>query len=134
MAGRRVKKGPYIRMYCGYWQDWRVLSLSLDAETVWLRSIAYSKDNKLDGFMPESALLVLFPKITTAPSVLTTELIEAGLWAESGIATGWDIRHFNAYQTTVDEDEAAREANRERQARFRANRNGHHEEENHEPR
>lgn len=126
--GRRVKKAPYIRLYCGWWTDSRVLGISAEAEHVWLRSIAYSKNEALDGLLPEHALLLLFPKISTPPSIVTAELVDAGLWIETD--KGWAIRRWAEYQTTTDEDDASRENTRARKQRQRdrernADTNGH---------
>jgi len=124
MSRRRIKKAPYFRLFCGWWQDPRVLALSLDAEVVYIRSIAYSKDNRLDGHLPERALLILFAKVSAPPSVVAGELETAGLWAIS--PGGWQIRNWSAYQTLAAEDDAEQKNNRERQARHRqAKENGH---------
>jgi hypothetical protein len=124
MTGRRVKKAPYVRLFVGWWMDSRVLSVSADARLVWLCSITFSKAEGLDGFMPAHALLVLFPGINTPPSVITAELVDAGLW-QADDRDGWLIRRWADYQTTAAEDDAERESTRERKARQRAKqRNG----------
>lgn len=133
---RRVKKAPYFRMFVGYWQDSRVLSLSLDAETVWVRSIAYSKAEHLDGLLPGYALLLLFSKVSAPPSVVTDELVDAGLWTAA--ADGWEIERWCDYQTTAAEDAEERENTRIRKDRSRhperyANTNGDTGEEHDEP-
>jgi hypothetical protein len=118
VAGRKVKKAPYIRIYCGWYTDARVSAVSADAELVWLRSIAWSKDNHLDGLLPEHALLHLFAKIRIPPSELVAELETAGLWQPT--AAGWAISKWADYQTTADEDNDKRTKNRQRQADWRA--------------
>jgi hypothetical protein len=126
-ARRRVKKAPYIRLYCHWWQDARIAGLTRDAAEVWLRAIAYSKAERLDGLMPEHTLLFLFPGIDSPPSVITAELVAAGCW--SPVDGGWEIHQHGEYQTTAAEDDAERESTRQRKrdqrARDAAETNGH---------
>jgi hypothetical protein len=116
----KVKKGPYIRLFCGYFTDARVLGVGAEAELVWLRSIAWSKDNRLDGAIPEYALPALMGKCHHPPSVIADELTGAGLWLANG--TGWHIPpdKWVGYQITDERAEEIRADARDRAARYRA--------------
>jgi hypothetical protein len=98
----------------GFWSHPKVLDLSPEAIALWVRSGSYSGKHLTDGYMSESAIVLLRGTPEQAQ-----ELVEAGLWTRA--VNGWHFHDWADYQDTRDMVEKRRESWRSRQNRHRNN-------------
>lgn len=98
----------------GFWSHPKVLDLSPEAIALWVRSGSYSGKHLTDGYMSESAILLL-----RGTSEQAQELVDAGLWTRA--VNGWHFHDWADYQDTRSMIEKRRESWRNRQNRHRNN-------------
>jgi hypothetical protein len=99
----------------------KVLAAGEDAAWLFVSGLCYCSRHLTDGFIPSSALRKITGK--PRPQVLAARLVSAGLWEP--VEGGWNVHHYLEQQRSKEEVEYEREANRERQTRWRSRqRNG----------
>ena len=98
----------------GFWSHPKVLTMSADATSLWVRSGAYACQHLTDGFIAEGLLHVL------GSDRAAEELVESGLWLEAD--GGFLFHDWDDYQETADAVKRRREQARERQRKFREER------------
>ncbi len=98
----------------GFWSHPKVLTMSADATSLWVRAGAYSCQHLTDGFIASGLLQVL------GSEDAALELVGNGLWVEA--EGGYEFHDWDDYQETSDAVKRRREQARERQRRFREER------------
>jgi hypothetical protein len=116
MPARAIAAG-WLRLAANYFLDDRVLSVSPMAELLWLRGLAYSKLNRLDGYIPYEALHFIGHKLGDT-GALTDELLTAGLWVARGPGIGVPAEKWRDYQETKEQESDRRAKNAERQRKY----------------
>lgn len=99
-----------------YYLDEAVNALSANAERMLTRSMAYCGNAETSGYVSEVAITMLgLPN----PKKLARELVEANIYVPRP-GGGWDFRSWESWNSAGDALLARRKADRERQARLRA--------------
>lgn len=94
----------------------KVITLSDQAFRTYITTLCYSARYLTDGALAR-------PVAERLGAVLSaSELVQAGLWWERDY--GWEIASYAEYQSTKEQVEAARQANRERVSRYRNKKKG----------
>lgn len=103
-----------------YYLDEAVQSLSANGERMFLRLMAYCGAAESSGYVSEAAIkMVGLPN----PRKLVTELVEVHILVPRP-GGGWDFRSWESWNSAGDALIARRKADRERQARLRAAKQG----------
>lgn len=89
----------------------KVVGLNDQAFRLYISGLCYASHYLTDGLIIEPAMR----RLDGADGV--NELVEAGLWLK--VAKGWQIASYGEYQTPKSEVEKAKQANRERVARWK---------------
>lgn len=104
-----------------YYLDDAVGQLSGNAERMLTRALAYCGSAESSGFVSERAIRMLgLPN----PKKLVRELIDANILIPRADGSGWDFRSWTAWNEAGDKLIARQKADRERQARHRAAKQG----------
>ena len=98
----------------GFWSHPKVLTMSTDATSLWVRAGTYSCQHLTDGFIASGLLQVL------GSEHAALELVGNGLWVEA--EGGYEFHDWDDYQETSDAVKRRREQARERQRKFREDR------------
>jgi hypothetical protein len=113
---------PLWAKYSTRWYlDPRVLSLSVDAELVYARAIAYCKEEMTDGAVARGALIHLGAKLDD-PDGCAQELLEVGLWERDGRGFTFPSATWARWQGTRADVEQFRADGAERQRKSRRSR------------
>ena len=115
-----MKSGLFVKLDINYLDDEQILSVSAEAEAVFIRSVALSKRRASDGRISRPHVRLLTDRCSTPAEELIAELVDAGLWTEDG--AGWLIPSFLKHNQSAAQIEQAREAETARKASARANR------------
>lgn len=101
-----------------YYLDDAVTTLSANAERMLTRSMAYCGNAETSGYVSEAAITMLgLPN----PRKLARELVDANIYVPRA-GGGWDFRSWDAWNSAGDALLARRKADRDRQAKRRAER------------
>lgn len=106
----------WFKFYNDLVDDPRFVALSDAAWTLHIHGMAYCSKNLTDGVIPRGMIRRLCG--TKDPMKAAKELVAAGMWAEDD--DGWEVVDYLKGQRSKAQVEAAREANRERLAVWRA--------------
>ena len=108
----------YVQLETGALTDAKLLGVGPMGFTLWTKGLLYAKEHLTDGDIPREALPLLGLGIPDPEAVAVT-LVSHGLWCVT--KTGWTIgaEKWARHQTTKLEVEAKRNANAERQKRYR---------------
>ncbi|QHB37287.1 hypothetical protein SEA_GUDMIT_59 [Gordonia phage Gudmit] len=98
----------------GFWSHPKVMMLSPEATSLWVRAGSYACQHLTDGAIPSAVLPIL-----GSPDA-AQELVESGLWKAH--RQGFRFHDWADFQETSDEVKKRREQARERQRRARASR------------
>lgn len=98
----------------GFWSHPKVLTMSTDATSLWVRAGAYSCQHLTDGFIASELLTVLGDRESAQ------ELVDTGLWLDAD--GGFLFHDWGEYQETSEAVKQRRAQARERQRRARASR------------
>jgi hypothetical protein len=115
-----VSRGPghFVRLSVDFADDARILAAGEAAEGVFVRSLAWCARMGTDGRVPRSALPILSRRAPNRAQLLAEKLCAVGLWERDG--EDFRVRRYTKWQTTTDQIEELREAQRERTRRSRA--------------
>lgn len=109
MARKKNTPGLWVRIHDRIWQDDRVLDLAMRGEKglaaigVFVMSVAWAHHARRDGELPRGCLALIHGKKHHADL-----LVSVGLWEST--KTGWSIPKYTEWQDTVEEIEAAKQA------------------------
>lgn len=98
----------------GFWSHPKVLTMSTDATSLWVRAGTYSCQHLTDGFIASELLTVLGDRESAQ------ELVDTGLWLDAD--GGFLFHDWGEYQETSEAVKQRRAQARERQRRARASR------------
>jgi hypothetical protein len=101
-----------------YYRHHKIRPLSDAAFRLHTQAIIWCAENLTDGYVPVDKLVEIAPPIKG--SILRRSLIDLvnrGLWIVN--STGWNIHDYLDYQPSSYQVKAQKEANRDRQKRFR---------------
>ncbi|KAA0916442.1 hypothetical protein [Dietzia sp. ANT_WB102] len=98
----------------GFWSHPKVLTMSAEATSLWVRAGTYSCQHLTDGYIATGLLQVL------GSEDAARELVGNGLWLEAD--GGYEFHDWDDYQETSETVKRRREQARERQRRFREER------------
>jgi hypothetical protein len=112
---------PWTKLSDDHFDRLEVIDLSRDARLLDIECAVWSNRALSDGRIPAAALR----RITDSPDVdaATNELVKAGLWEATD--DGWQVLDWTRTQESADDVRHRQEANRERQAKYRARREAH---------
>lgn len=113
----RRRRTPYACLSIAYYRDEAITECSPLAELLFVRSMAFCREQGNDGKFTDAQLdyiAVRLPK----PQKLAAELVSAGVWER--LPKGYNVRSFIAWNPTTEEIQEAHERDRERK---RAERN-----------
>jgi hypothetical protein len=102
-----------------WFRDPRFDDVSLDAEALWCRALAYCGEQGTDGRVARSALPALSARLAGSAEAAAGELVAVGLWHE--LERGYVVNAWERWQPTAAETKAARERDAKRKALSRAN-------------
>ena len=102
----------WFRVDDGFYSHPKVLALSPEAVTLWVRAGSYCGKHLTDGYVGKEALYLL-----RAEDDHALELVSAGLWIKA--VNGYQFHDWADYQDTRDTVEKRRESWRKRQNRHR---------------
>lgn len=105
---------PWFRVDDGFWSHPKVVELSPEAVSLWVRGGAYAAQHLTNGQITTGALRMLGGAREAAD-----ELVLAGLWAQDG-SSAWRFHDWATYQPTREQVEADREKAREKKRAQRA--------------
>lgn len=111
------RSGLHVPLDVNFQDDSKVLRVSLEAELVYLRSLALAKRLDEEGALDHAHLHRLSEKMDDHPDVLAKELVDVGLWIETD--NGWAIAAWAAHNMLTDERSEARAAEAERKRLWR---------------
>lgn len=110
--------GLYARLSCDALTDAKLLAVGPDGFTLWAKGLLYAKQHLTDGEIDENALELCGIGVRNVRKV-AAKLVQVGLWkrTENGYSVG--AEKWAKHQTTKAEVESERAASRERQRRYR---------------
>ena len=88
----------FVQLDCDYESDARLVGVSLEAETLYVRGLAFAKRTLTDGHISDGQLDFISRKIKK-PQVHAQQLVDTGAWArtERGYQiTAWSKRNLSA--------------------------------------
>lgn len=97
----------------------KVLEAGPQAAWLYVAGLCYCSRQLSDGFIPASIVSRLCD--VRAPKVLASRLVRVGLWVET--EGGYRVHNYLDHQTSAKDVSAAREANKERQRKWRERNN-----------
>ena len=107
----------------GFYANLKIMGLSDAAFRLYVTGLNWSVAQLTDGHIAEVVLPVCLPTATPKPrDRAVADLVNAGLWAPCEVHSSprcWTVHDFADYQPTRESVEADRQANRERQRRYR---------------
>ena len=109
----------WARLSVGWYRDPKVAPLSVQAELLYVRGIAYTVDELTDGFVSRQALPIIAAKLDE-PEQLAAELCAAKLWLRRRYGWTYPPAVWSKWQETKDKVAARRQDAAERQRRARA--------------
>jgi hypothetical protein len=120
--------GPWLRLAANYWSDPRILTVTGDAELVYVHSLAYAKAQGTGGAIEDTALPLLALKAADAADC-ARQLVAAGLWERT--AQGWRIpptrwRRWQSAYATASPPASARHDQQSARAFVRWHKAGYH--------
>lgn len=108
----------WIRLDDNFPDHPKVLTLSDEAFRLYISGLCYSSRYLTDGVLLEAVTeRLLIARTSESLSKSREELVNAGLWLSH--EKGWEIAGYHEYQSTKEQVEQAKLANRERVARWR---------------
>jgi hypothetical protein len=112
--------GRWIRVSANYQMDPRIITAGAQAELVYIRALALSRQMGTDGHISAEHDKHLTRGLAR-PNLIMPKLVAVDLWEEC--ADGWRVPsdRWEKWQTTEAEYQAQVEGNAERQRRYREN-------------
>lgn len=106
-----------------FWHSRKAVMAGRDGRDQFLAALAWSTEEKTDGFVPEGALSLLAGWVgisLKAAKNAASKLVEVGMWDR--VDGGWLIHDYEDWQYTAAEREKMQRDNAERQERHRKGR------------
>lgn len=115
--------GLYVKIETEILTDPKIMALSPEAFTLFVKGLAHAKQHETDGELHRISLKVVGIGIRNVQKA-AQELLKSGLWmeTENGFTVG--AEKWAKYQTTKQEIDSKRAQNRDRQQRFRDRKQG----------
>lgn len=114
---RPSRLGPYVKLSATYYQDDAMLTVSPEAELLYVRGLAFCAGQMSDGFISDAQLKLVGVGIRSCTR-RAAELQESGLWLR--VDGGYVARSWQKWNKTAEEIGAERRRDRERKSQNRA--------------